>query len=220
VGFFYFSSLSWRLFFFSNYNPVLPSFNTYHRVGNKSNTTVLHVEQELLTLPEHLSSPLPGFSWGSWCSIFNFLCNVLSILLRFTASDYTCGFIKLFLHTVCREEGGYWGIMFMTYHRVWLTRRVSLVEQELHTLPEHLNSPPVFSGVRVTWSLVLCVRFVDRCLSFCTFSFGHCVVCFSSIYGFWLPLWYLQTLSTCHVTNNLVCFVFYVTSSQLSHIPK
>jgi hypothetical protein len=24
-------------------------------------------------------------------------------------------------------------------------------------------------------------------------SFGHCVVC-SSIYGFWLPLWYLQTL--------------------------
>jgi hypothetical protein len=27
-----------------------------------------------------------------------------------------------------------------------------------------------------TWSLVLCVCFVDRCLSFCTFSFGHCVV--------------------------------------------
>ena len=24
--------------------------------------------------------------------------------------------------------------------------------------------------------------------------FGHCVVCSSSIYGFWLPLWYLQTL--------------------------
>jgi len=31
-------------------------------------------------------------------------------------------------------------------------------------------------------------------LSFCTFSFGHCVVCSSSIYGFWLPLWHLQTL--------------------------
>ena len=36
--------------------------------------------------------------------------------------------------------------------------------------------------------------FVDRCLSFCTFSFEHCVVCSSSIYGFWWPLWYLQTL--------------------------
>jgi len=35
----------------------------------------------------------------------------------------------------------------------------------------------VISGVRVTRFLVLCVCFVDRCLSFCTFSFGHCVVC-------------------------------------------
>jgi hypothetical protein len=35
---------------------------------------------------------------------------------------------------------------------------------------------------------------VYRCLSFCTFSFGYCVVYSSSIYGFWLPLWYLQTL--------------------------
>ena len=39
---------------------------------------------------------------------------------------------------------------------------------------------PVFNGVPVR-SLVLYVCFVDRCLSFCTFSFGHCVVC-SSIY--------------------------------------
>ena len=36
--------------------------------------------------------------------------------------------------------------------------------------------------------------FVYCCLSFSTFSFGHCVVCSSSIYGFWLPLWYLQAL--------------------------
>jgi hypothetical protein len=88
-----------------------------------------------------------------------------------------------------------------------------------------MSSPPVFSGVRVTRSLVLYICFVDRCLSFYTFSFhhcvvcssvfwplcclffcllaivlsvllsfGHCVVCSSSIYGFWLPLWYLQTL--------------------------
>jgi hypothetical protein len=65
-----------------------------------------------------------------------------------------------------------------------LTRRMSLVEKELLTLLEHMSSPPVFSGVRVTRSLVLYVCFVDRCLFFCTFSFGHCVVCSSSIYGF------------------------------------
>ena len=60
---------------------------------------------------------------------------------------------------------------FMTYHWVVtrLTRWVPLVEQELLTLSEHLSSPPVFSGVRVTRSLVLCVCFVDRCLYLCTF---------------------------------------------------
>ena len=74
---------------------------------------------------------------------------------------------------------------FMNYHRVVtrLTRRVPLVVQELLILPQHLSSPPVCSGVRVTRSLVLCVFFVDRYLYFCTVSFGHCVVC-SSIYGF------------------------------------
>ena len=44
---------------------------------------------------------------------------------------------------------------------------------------------PVFSGVRVARSLVLWLCFVDRCLSFCTFSFGHYDVC-PSIYEFWL----------------------------------
>jgi hypothetical protein len=48
--------------------------------------------------------------------------------------------------------------------------------------PIQLSSPPVCSGVRVTRSLVLCVCFVDHCLSFCPFSFGHCVVSSSSIY--------------------------------------
>jgi hypothetical protein len=40
------------------------------------------------------------------------------------------------------------------------------VEQELLALQEHLSSPPDFSGVHVTQPLVLCVCFVDRCLSF------------------------------------------------------
>jgi hypothetical protein len=73
------------------------------------------------------------------------------------------------------------------------------------------------SGGRVTWSLALCIYFVDRCLSFCPFSFGYCVV-FQSIYGFWLPLWYFQTLL---LLNNmfgsylLMLFVFiYVSWSQ------
>jgi hypothetical protein len=50
---------------------------------------------------------------------------------------------------------------------------------------------PCSNRVRVTRSLVLSVCFLDSCLSFCICSFGHCVVCSSSIYGFWLPLWYI-----------------------------
>ena len=43
---------------------------------------------------------------------------------------------------------------------------------------------PSFSGARVTRSLVLYVCFVILCLSFSPFSFGHFLVCSSSIYGF------------------------------------
>ena len=39
---------------------------------------------------------------------------------------------------------------------------LSLVEQGLITLPEHMSSPLVSSGIRVTQSLVLCVCLVDR----------------------------------------------------------
>ena len=66
---------------------------------------------------------------------------------------------------------------------------------------------PVFRGVRVTRSLVLCVC-LDSCLSFCTFSFDHCFVCSSSIYGFWLPLWYLQTLLSLTVFEAIVKGVY------------
>ena len=66
-----------------------------------------------------------------------------------------------------------------------LTRRVPLVEQELLTLPEHLSSPPGFQwGSCYSIFSFIYICFIDRCLSFCTFSFGHCVVCSSSIYGF------------------------------------
>ena len=54
-----------------------------------------------------------------------------------------------------------------------------------------------FSGIRIARCIVFCV---DYCLSFYPFSIGHCAVCSSSIYGFWLPLWYPQTLLTSDIT--------------------
>ena len=72
------------------------------------------VEQELLTFPDHLSSP-PGFQWSSCCSIFSFMCMfcrsffvlfrlAIVFFLRFTDSDYRFGIFKLFLQGWLMKE--------------------------------------------------------------------------------------------------------------------
>ena len=55
----------------------------------------------------------------------------------------------------------------------------------------HPNSLRVLDEVRVSRSLVFCLMI---CIIVCPYSFSvhHCIVCLS-IYGFWLPLRYLQT---------------------------
>jgi hypothetical protein len=111
----------------------------------------------------------------------------------------------------CREP-----ILLLPVSNLSSILTLSLVEQELLTLPEHLSSPPVFIWVRVTRSLVSYVCFVDRCLSFWYFSFGHCVVCSSAIYGSWLTLWYLQTLlMSLWMCNNASPFSLYSTIAVL-----
>ena len=70
-----------------------------------------------------------------------------------------------------------------------VTRRVSLVEHELITLTGviALNLGLKWCSCCAVFSSLCGVLWVVVC------PFGHCVVC-PSIYGFWLPLWYLQTL--------------------------
>jgi len=84
---------------------------------------------------------------------------------------------------------------FMSYHEVCFYINTTGANSGTETAYPSgaLEFTPGFSGVRVTRALVLCVCFVDRCLSFNTFAFGHFVVCSSSLYKFWLPLWFLQT---------------------------
>jgi hypothetical protein len=76
--------------------------------------------------------------------------------------------------------------IYMTGHFSALVQALSISSGAGTAYPSgaHDEFRPVFSGVHVTRSLVLYVCFVDRCLFFCTFSVGHCVVCSSSIYGF------------------------------------
>jgi hypothetical protein len=79
-----------------------------------------------------------------------------------------------------------------------------LAEQELLTLSELLSSPPVFSGVRVTRSIVLCVCFVDRCLSF--FFWPLCCLSFD-----------IQILIIPLVSSNSSCFLIVDSSQTLQH---
>jgi hypothetical protein len=44
---------------------------------------------------------------------------------------------------------------------------------------------------------------------FVLFSFGHCVVCSSSIYGFWLPLWHLWNFPNSFVLSLIVICLAY-----------
>ena len=78
---------------------------------------------------------------------------------------------------------------FMIYHRVcykgYKTGATSGVGTV--TLPDHLDSSPVFSGVRVAQSLVFCVMLcISLLVPLSFFSCDHYIVC-PSIYGFWLP---------------------------------
>jgi hypothetical protein len=66
--------------------------------------------------------------------------------------------------------------MFITTVR----RRVPLVYQELFMLPKYMSSTPVLLRLMLLDLKKIVNCFVDRCLSFCL-----------SIYGFWLPFWYL-----------------------------
>ena len=108
-----------------------------------------------------------GFPWLSWSHHFE--CFTVATMTWLTIMEYRCHKRPRICST-CRKYLLVFSLWWLVTGFVTkLTRRVPLVvEQELLTLPKHLSSPPVFSGVRVTRSLVLCVCFVDRCLAFCT----------------------------------------------------
>ena len=107
---------------------------------------------------------------------------------KLTVIEYLCQKLPR-TYSTCRKHFPHSSLITGFVTRV--IRRVPLVEQELLTIPEHLSSPMGFSGV-FHFMCMFCRSLVVLLF----FSFGHCVFCSSSIYGFWLPLWYLQTLRT------------------------
>ena len=98
--------------------------------------------------------------------------------------------------------------------RHWLQRKISHSFAHKTQLAAS-SKEEQFSGVRVFLSLVFCVVFCRSLFVLLSFSFGHCIVCPSSIYGFLLSLLYFQTLFVVHWKRKLH-LSFYVRQSKIS----
>jgi hypothetical protein len=134
------------------------------------------------------------FFWSLCCLFFFDIRFLIAHLVSANSSCFFYHIIATFVAEVFTTSGIYpWSFVTQIFHNGQPSHGGDrkIFEVMTSTLPKgtigsvaSLSSPSVFSGVRVTRSLVLYVCVVDRCLSFCTFSFGHCVVCSYSIYRF------------------------------------
>ena len=111
---------------------------------------------------------------GFWLPLWYIVVIVLSVLRLFTASDYSFG---IFCHCIVRTSSIYG---FWLLH--WYILVIALSVFRLFTAFDY--------SFGIFWSLY-CLYFVNlRLLITSLVYFGHCIVIPSSIYGFWLLLWY------------------------------
>ena len=123
------------------------------------------------------SSSIYGFWLPLWYTPVVSFGIVLSVLLRYTDSGYPCG---IFWHCV---------VCSSSIYGFWLPLWYLLALCCLFFFDIRILVTPV-----VSFGIVLSVllRYTDS--GYPCGIFWHCVVCSSSIYGFWLPLWYLLAL--------------------------
>ena len=144
----------------------------------------------------------PSQIYDCWLPLWCLVAIVLSVLLRFTAADYLFGIL--------------WPLCCLSFSalRLLITSLVSC--GHCVVCPSSLYGCwlPLWYIVAIVLSVLLRFTAADYhcgvlwplcCLSFFTLrllitplvSFDYCVVCPSSVYGCWLPLWCLQTCLTC-----------------------
>jgi hypothetical protein len=124
---------------------------------------------------------------------------VLSVLRRFTDSDYHFGiflplyflfFVDLLILIAPLLSLGHCIVCSSSIYWFWLPLW-HLFAIILSFLRRFTDSDYPF-GIFWPWH---CVFFVDLLILIIPLvSFGHCIVCSSSIYWFWLPLWYLLAI--------------------------
>ena len=123
---------------------------------------------------------------------------VLSVILRITASGYPFGilwtlycllFFELRLQITPLVSCGHCVVCYSSNYGFRLPLWY-LVDIVLSVILRITASGYPFG---ILWTLYCLLFFELRLLVTPLISCGHCIVCYSSNYGFWLPLWYLQT---------------------------
>jgi hypothetical protein len=113
-----------------------------------------------------------------------------------------CGHDKVVVPLVVNTSRSFPHSWLITGFVTRLTQRVPLVEQELLTLPEHLRSSPVFSGVRVTPSVTQIFHNGQpshggsRKPLYITDKMNYCVLWFKTKLPIVVDIWYFWTLFT------------------------
>ena len=134
-----------------------------------------------------------------WLLLWYLLVIVLSVFLRYTYSDYSFGifwslcclyFFDIRILITPLVSFGHCVVCISLIYVFWLLLWYLLVIV-LSVFLWYTYSDYSFG---IFWSLC-CLYFFDiRILITPLVSFGHCVVCISSIYVFWLLLWYLLVI--------------------------
>jgi hypothetical protein len=109
-----------------NINPVISSFLTYHRVCDKSSTTgATRGTGTAFPSSEHGLTPFLSGIHVAWSlvfsamfckSLFFHLSFVLSVILRFMASDYLYDIFKLFIQTMWFFKWFHGAMIFHQYY--------------------------------------------------------------------------------------------------------
>jgi hypothetical protein len=132
-----------------------------------------------------------GSYWLSWSLHFeNFMISAINSL---TFTESLCHTLPR-ICSLCRYHNPTL-YSFVTYHRICKTSSTTGVTCGTRTA-FHSGAREFIFGFK--WDSccsmflsVFCIVFYRSLFVFGLFTFGHCIVCPSSTYGFWFTLWYL-----------------------------
>jgi hypothetical protein len=141
----------------------------------------------------------PTSIYAFWLPLWYLLPIISSVLLWFVPSDYPFGifwplyrlsYFDLCLLIIPSVSFGHCIVCPSSIHAFWLPLwyLVAIVSSVL------LRFMPSDYPFGIIWPLYR-LSYFDLCLLITPLvSFGHCIVCPTSIYAFWLPLWYLLAI--------------------------